>query len=306
MSDPTLLPTKTSLPIDQIVVRDRLRPVSPAGVATIVASLRELGHLTNPVVVRQVRRKGDITYRVLDGGHRLAAVSELGWTDVPVRVFECTDDQARLIEIDGNLAGAELNPLDTAVFLATRKAVYERLHPESRHGGDRRSLDFQTDIESVCFSAVTAEKFGMTERHVRRLIAAGIRLGPDEVVQLRQAPRQVTLKDLQDIAKVNAPDRYRVVAALAEGRAKTAAHAIKGLKPGSEAPVKDPVEEQFLALMKAWNSSNMAARRRFVSEHFENLGLLCADEEQARFEAEKPALVADLAAMRAKYGVAAG
>ncbi|HPT48548.1 MAG TPA: hypothetical protein PLM07_21900, partial [Candidatus Rifleibacterium sp.] len=47
------------------------------------------------------------------------------WTDV-------TDDWARLMEVDDNLAGAEMNALDTAVFLAERKKVYEKLHPETK------------------------------------------------------------------------------------------------------------------------------------------------------------------------------
>lgn len=267
MKAPQLLPSKTELPVAEIEAGTRLRPVSEAGVATIVASVREVGQMTNPVVVRQMRRKGETIHVVVDGAHRLAAAAELGWDHVPVRVFECTDDQARIMEIDGNLSGAELNPLDTAVFLATRKAVYERLHPETKAGGDRRSPDFQTDSMSTCFATVTAEKFGMTERHVRRLIAAGTRLSPDEIAQLRAAPRQVTLKDLQDIGRIKgAMDRYGVVAALSEGRAKSASAAFKALKGPVEAPVQNPADEQFLALKKAWDRAGAAARRRFVEE----------------------------------------
>lgn len=269
MKAPQLIPSKTELPVAEIEAGTRLRPVSEAGVATIVASVREVGQMTNPVVVRQMRRKGETIHVVVDGAHRLAAAGELGWDHVPVRVFECTDDQARIMEIDGNLSGAELNPLDTAVFLATRKAVYERLHPETKAGvAGAMHKNCATDIESVAaFAAVTAEKFGMTERHVRRLIAAGTRLGPDEIAQLRAAPRQVTLKDLQDIARIKgAPDRYGVVAALSEGRAKSASAAFKALKGPVEAPVQNPADEQFLALKKAWDRAGAAARRRFVEE----------------------------------------
>ena len=270
MKAPQLIPSKTELPVAQIEAGGRLRPVSEAGVATIVASVREVGQMTNPVVVRQMRRKGETIHVVVDGAHRLAAAGELGWDHVPVRVFECTDDQARIMEIDGNLSGAELNPLDTAVFLATRKAVYERLHPETAHatGAALAAKRWDaTDSMSAAFAAVTAEKFGMTERHVRRLIAAGTRLGPDEIAKLRAAPRQVTLKDLQDIGRIKgAMDRYGVVAALSEGRAKSASAAFKALKGPVEAPVQNPADEQFLALKKAWDRAGAAARRRFVEE----------------------------------------
>ena len=58
MAEPTLIQTKTSLPIEQIGVRDRLRPAGDAGVAAMVSSIREIGQITSPVNVRQVRRGG--------------------------------------------------------------------------------------------------------------------------------------------------------------------------------------------------------------------------------------------------------
>ncbi|MFV0409848.1 MAG: ParB/RepB/Spo0J family partition protein [Paracoccus sp. (in: a-proteobacteria)] len=267
MKAPTLIASKTSLPLAQIELGIRLRPVSPAGVATIVASVQEIGQIANPVVVRQSRRGGEMVFTVLDGAHRLAAATELGWDEVPVRVFECTDDQARIMEIDGNLSGAELNPLDTAVFLATRKAVYERLHPEAAHRVFRGNQhdDVVSDIES--FTTVTAEKFGMTVRHVQRLIAAGSKLGPDEVAKLRAAPRQVTLKDLQDIANIpDAARRYDVVDAMAEGRVKNASAALKALKGPVQPVEKSPADAQFLALKNAWDRASAPARRRFADE----------------------------------------
>ena len=276
MKAPQLIASKTSLPLAQIEMGHRLRPVSEAGVATIVASVREIGQIANPVVVRQMRRKGEIVWIVLDGAHRLAAAVELGWDEVPVRVFECTDDQARIMEIDANLAGAELNPLDTAVFLASRKAVYEKMHPETKAGvaGGLARQGLASDMMS--FADVTAEKFGMSKRHVERLVAAGTRLGPDEVAKLRAAPRQVTLKDLQDIAKIKtATDRYGVVAALTEGRAKNASSALKTLQAPVETPQKDPVEDQFSTLKTAWKRAGAQARRRFVDEcGVDLLGLL--------------------------------
>lgn len=276
MKAPQLIASKTSLPLAQIEMGHRLRPVSEAGVATIVASVREIGQIANPVVVRQMRRKGETVWIVLDGAHRLAAAVELGWDEVPVRVFECTDDQARIMEIDANLAGAELNPLDTAVFLASRKAVYEKMHPETKAGvaGGLARQGLASDMMS--FADVTAEKFGMSKRHVERLVAAGTRLGPDEVAKLRAAPRKVTLKDLQDIAKIKtATDRYGVVAALTEGRAKNVSSALKTLQAPVETPQKDPVEDQFSTLKTAWKRAGAQARRRFVDEcGVDLLGLL--------------------------------
>lgn len=271
MSEPTLIQMKTALSPANITVGHRLRPVSDAGVQAILGSVQELGQIVTPLTIRQRRDKdaeAGFVYELLDGAHRLAAAIELELPTVPVRVFECTNDQAKLLEIDGNLAGAELNPLDTAVFLATRKAVYERLHPETKAGVAGALAKHGSANDMMSFAETTAEKFGLSRRQIERLVAAGSKLGPDEIAQLRQAPRQVTLKDLQDIAQIKvAPDRYQVVKALAAGDAKNAASALKALKADGETAPKDPVEEQFKALNAAWVRAGAAARRRFADEH---------------------------------------
>lgn len=271
MTEPTLILMKTALSPDSISVGRRLRPVSEPGVQAILRSVEELGQIVTPLVVRQRRDKGaedGMVYELLDGAHRLEAGKRLGLSTLPVRVFECTNDQAKLLEIDGNLAGAELNPLDTAVFLATRKAVYERLHPETKAGVAGAMAKHGLANDMMSFAEVTAEKFGLSRRQIERLVAAGSKLGPDEIEELRRAPRQVTLKDLQDIAQINvATDRYTVVKALAAGKAKNAASALKALKADGETTPKDPVEEQFKALNAAWVRAGAVARRRFADEH---------------------------------------
>lgn len=268
MSEPTLIQTRTTLATDIIMSAGRLRPVSEAGVQAIMMSIEELGQIVTPLVVRQRRNRDGVVHELLDGAHRLEAARRIGMETVPVRVFECGDDQARLLEIDGNLAGAELNPLDTAVFLATRKAVYERLHPETKAGvAGAMHKNCATELSSVAsFCAITAEKFGMTERQVRKIVAAGCRLGTDEIAKLRAAPKPVTLKDLQDIARIGpAPQRYAVVDALAEGRAKSASAALKALKQPVEAP-RSAADEQLATLLKAWDRASGVARARFLDE----------------------------------------
>lgn len=192
----------TQVPLADIIVRSRLRPVSDAAVESLIASIGELGVMKDAVHLRK-RKEGLF---LMAGAHRLEAATRLGWATIPAKIWaDVTDDWALLMEVDDNIAGAELNPLDTAVFLATRKKVYERLHPEAKRGGDRKSAAFsdQTDMMSVrSFAKATAEKFGIDERHVRRLVSLGGSLEPQEAMDLRAALRQVTLKDLGDIAKM--------------------------------------------------------------------------------------------------------
>jgi ParB family transcriptional regulator, chromosome partitioning protein len=262
----------SQVPVTDIIVKNRLRPVSDAAVESLIASIGELGVMKDAVHLRK-RREGLF---LMAGAHRLEAATRLGWATIPAKIWtDVTDDWALLMEVDDNIAGAELNPLDTAVFLATRKAIYQRLHPEAKRGGDRKSVAFtdQTDMMSVrSFAKATAEKFGIDERHVRRLVSLGGSLEPQEAMDLRAAPRQVTLKDLADIAKMPrfGRERTQVISALTLGKAKNAAEAfrvIKAANSGVEVIVKDPVDEVFKALSTIWARAPKAAKRRFAEDH---------------------------------------
>lgn len=269
MKTPTLT-TINRVKVADVVVRERLRPVTEAGVESLIASITETGVLQDAI---HVRKKKDGNLYLMIGAHRLEAAKRLGWEEIEAKVWtDVTDDWARIMEIDDNLAGAEMNALDTAVFLATRKSVYERLHPETKAavGAALVSKRWNTaDIVSVVsFAKAAADKFGIDERHVRRLVAAGSKLTPADTAQLRAAPRQITLKDLSVLAKIGSPtDRYAVVERLGAGRAKSAAEALKSLSAGSEMPPEPSVEAQFKALSNAWTRASAAARKRFLLEH---------------------------------------
>ncbi len=270
--------------VAEIAERDRMRPVSEAGVKSLIASISEIGIMKDAIHIRQ-RRDGQLV--LIAGGHRLEAARRLGWEEIEAKVWaDLTDDMARLMEIDDNLAGAEMNALDTAVFLATRKEVYERMHPETRHGiaGAVARWD-ATDIVSVAsFATATAEKFGLTDRHVRRMIAAGSALSPRDVAQLRSAPRPVSLKDLAEIAKIGNPvERGDVVLRLAAGNARSAADARRSLRveAGLEGPKKSAEDEQLLALLSAWSRAGKAVRRRFVEERFADLNDMVGEVAEA-------------------------
>ncbi len=140
---------RRSLPVQlaQIRVADRLRlALDEATVATIAGSMAELG-LQSPVLLRPWRAAGAEgsdawgredagLFALVAGAHRLEAARRLGWAHIEALIVEGTPDEVRLIEIDENLARAELTVLDRARFLATRKRIYLRLHPERRRGDE--------------------------------------------------------------------------------------------------------------------------------------------------------------------------
>ena len=272
MRDPKLLSDDIEIPVAEVLVEQRLRKVSEAAVDSLVASITELGVLADAIHVRKVKHRDGKLYLV-DGAHRLEAAQRLGWEKIPAKVWDCTDDWARLMEIDGNQAGAELSPLDTSLFLAERKKLWDKLHPEAVQGKAGASARWDaTDIVSL--ASATAEKFGVSERQIYRMVAAGERLGPSEANELRKAPKPVTLKDLAEIGKISEPsERYFVCTQLAEGKAKNAvaARSSYAVKKGSKPAPEDPVDTDFKGLLTAWRRASKSARRRFVEE--ENVAL---------------------------------
>lgn len=262
------------MPIRDIAVRqDRLRPVSEATVAVLVQVIEEHG-FTVPVLVRKTR-KGFV---LIDGAHRLAAMTRLGRDAVPVVAVSCTDDEARALESSQNLAGASLSPLDDAVFLAAYGAVYERLHPETRRGAASAlsRIGGQTELSSFC--EAVAEKRAISARQVRKIAAAGRAITRDEVDLLRTAPVKVTLADLIEIGKIGEPDeraqgepdeRAQVVLKLASGEARRAAKARRQWRAeqGLSKPVEDRVEGDLKVLKAAWARASKETRRRFLRQH---------------------------------------
>jgi len=66
-----------------------------------------------------------------------------------------------------------LNPAEEARALALKKRAFLKIHPEYKRGGDRKSDKYklqkknQTEIASVRFAKVQAEKFDTTEKTIR-------------------------------------------------------------------------------------------------------------------------------------------
>lgn len=248
----------------------RLRPVSEAGVEAVMRSFEELGYLLHPIHLRLRRGvggHGPERLELIAGGHRLEAMSRLGWERIEARVWECSDDWARLLEVDDNLAGAELSPLDTAVFLVERKRLYERMNPNARRGsaGGRKKNGVLTDTESVStFAAATAAKFGLAERSIFRILAAGAHLTAEEITLLRGAPRPVTLADLKQIGRLaDAAERGAAVARLSAGASTSIAKALRVVRGQDARAERDPVERHYEALKAAYSRAPKSAQMRF-------------------------------------------
>lgn len=253
-----------TIPLAGIDASDRLRQVDPDHAVLLAENIRQTGRLRQPIEVRAKKKGG---YQLIAGGHRLRAAELLGWTEIEAFVFDASDDEARLAEIDENLVRHDLNPLDRAVFLAERKALYERLYPDTKAGvaGGKARQGTATDIMS--FARDTAERCGLDERTIRRAVMIASRLAPE--VRARIAGTWIAKKqsELLALAKVEPAKRLHVLdLMLDEDRPASSVTAALRLLEGAAHPVSDERQKKLAALRKAWDRAGAAARRAWVDE----------------------------------------
>ena len=254
--------TPDRIPLELIdIPADRLRDLDLAWVEALAGMIQISGQ-HQPIVLRP---HGDDRYWLVAGEHRFAAVARNGAPDILAIVRELTDDEARLVEIDENLIRRELGPLDRALFLAERKRVWERLHPETRDGGDRKSSDFKGKNQiaklAIRFSEDVAEKVGLSERSVQRAceIAAGLR--PDTLVDLRRTYLADHQRDLETFSKLPLEGQRIALEKLTSGAAETIKSALATETEERDGPAPVTAEK----LLGLWSRMGAKERRQFLT-----------------------------------------
>lgn len=174
-----------AIPIAMIARGERIRAIVEAKVEALISSIGDCG-LLNPITVapNTVVRGGRAQdgYILIAGLHRLEAMTRMGATDIPAVVLDIKGPQAIIAECDENLCGSNLSPAERAMFTKRRKDAYEALHPETRHGGDRRSSPQVDDLKADRFTADTAKRTGQSEATIQRDAARGARV-PEPILQ---------------------------------------------------------------------------------------------------------------------------
>ena len=117
----------------------------------------------------------------------------------------------------------------------------------------------------------------MSKRQIERLVAAGQALDADTIKQLRKAPKRVSLSDLQTLAKCGEPaDRKMICAALAEGKAKSAAEALRNHRSDPGADQRQAVDIEANKIRDVFRRVSQEGRKRFVRDQLKELQALIA------------------------------
>lgn len=183
----------------RVDIGQRRRTVDRQRVKGLADSINEIG-LLNPITVRET---GD-GYTLVAGRHRLEAVKQLGWAQVPAVIVVLDDVDRMLAEIDENLIRNDLSDLERSEHLAERKRLYLLKHPETKRGGDRgnQHTGGKRQTETISFSQDAAEKIGVTDRSIRQDVQIAESIPADVRDALRDSPVADSKTDLLEMARL--------------------------------------------------------------------------------------------------------
>jgi ParB family chromosome partitioning protein len=224
--------------LDRVEIPDGRRAIDPDAGARLKNSIAVVG-LQHPITVA----KRDGGYRLLAGAHRLTAFRELGMERISANVVELDDVHAELVELDENLARNELSPAERSAAIARRKAIYERLHPETKHGavGKGRKPP-KGSAKADRFSAATAAATGRSESGIQLDAHRGEVLGGETLAKIAGTSLDKGV-ELDALARLPADDRQVLVDRAAAGEVVTAQAATRPSVVQAAAPAVDELAE---------------------------------------------------------------
>ena len=206
------------IPISEIKVNPGRRETAPVDVRELADSISAVG-LLNPITV-------DRDYILIAGLHRLEAAKLLGWAEIECNVSSLEGLQAELAEIDENFVRADLETLEFGKLLLRRKEIYEMLHPQIKHGGDRKSEKIKSRPARLdsdkSFVRDTADKLGISTRSVEEKIQIARDMTPRAQEIIQDADRKIKKKDLVKLSRMEPEQQEQAAAQLAAGEIKSA------------------------------------------------------------------------------------
>ena len=97
-----------AIPIAAIRIGPRLRYLRPDAVSNLANNIAEHGLHVAISVAEEAADDGTKKFLLIDGAHRLEACKQIGWKQVPARVYRLDEIERQILEIDVNLCREEL------------------------------------------------------------------------------------------------------------------------------------------------------------------------------------------------------
>jgi ParB family chromosome partitioning protein len=257
-----------TIKISSIDDSDRLRPIDPDRVALLAQSI-EQGRLEQPI---SVRAAGD-GYKLIVGGHRLAAVKNLGWEELTVGehviIREGDDDDALRAEVDENLVRHDLDALDRALFFAKRQELYLKMARTRGRGGDRKSQKHKDEIKAQTlgfdfdegFSANASKRFGLSKSAVELAVGLAKKLSPETIAAIRGTMVARNQQELLALGDIKGDQQVAAAKLIQSGQAKTVSQAKIALDPSLKTSVdlQGRLYAEILARLPKCDSATLKA-----------------------------------------------
>lgn len=235
------------IPVNEIQVKEGRRGADADIVRGLADSIREVG-LLNPLTV-------DGGHVLIAGLHRLEAVKLLGWAEVECTISSLEGLQAELAEIDENIARSGLPAVEYGEILLRRKEIYEALHPEAKHGGDRKSGEIKTKkfrFDPVkSFAQDTAEKLGVVPRTVELQIQTAKNLTPEAREIIKEADAKITKKTAMKLSRLEPEQQKEAAAKLAAKEIRSVDEYKAGLGKNAAGKCRAGMEKKTAGVHKA-------------------------------------------------------
>lgn len=245
------------VPITEITFSQGRRSLDPDHVKKLAESIRELG-LLNPVTIDQGNH-------LIAGLHRLEAARLLGWEKVDCTVCSLDGLQAELAEIDENIIRSGLPAIEYGEMLLRRKEIYESIHPETRHGGDRKSREIKCAKSTLdaakSFVDDTAEKLKVNPCTVRRQLQTARNLTQEAKEIMKSTDAPISKKAAMKISRLEPVQQKEVAELLAAQKIRTVDEYVAGV--GNMAAEEEPPSGQnAVNADRSPESQNMGGERQ--------------------------------------------
>lgn len=166
--------------------------------------------------------------------------------------------------------------IERAAALAAWKKLWEALHPNRRHGGDRRSAKFQASDQvpkTGTWSGAAAERLKLSPAAVYADVQVAERLGRADIERLWDSPIRNDGHALRQFAALEARQRDAVYRRMCADPGKAWEDWLRAERIKAEARTDDAA---FNRISDAWDAANAKVRRRFLAR----LGLNSAQADE--------------------------
>jgi len=200
-------------------------------VKTLKKSIENIG-LINPLTINKENA-------LLAGSRRFQAVTELGWTEVPVHIVDKDALEQELISIDENLVRTPLSNLELERCLNRGREIYEELNPdankvdlsnETLNTENTQKQKEKEKLDTNSFAAITAEKTGLSKSVIKSAIKRD-ELASDSVKKARGLG-ELNASQTNAIIQLDKDIQEEVLPLISDKTVKEAKKIIKAAKKG--------------------------------------------------------------------------